>query len=267
LGAVYFHTNSNYWVQALSKHKVKDRTFESKDSNRINEYLTRKNQKGTFNVDEILASRMKTFEQSPKPVVIDPFSKMKQSNNKQHLLKSYKEAREDRQKQNIQKQIDQKINSYDSATIEKLANLMNMFEIGESMPMDQDLQQIPEVNEPRQTQNIKPYNYEPETPEDAFERSNGTNEENPFTKQSNFLAFHASSEANPKDLTKEVNEDNKKASTLDRYQLPEDDEEDFKDESDYQFPLYMQSKDIKRGDSILRPLSAKQSERYSKCDK
>lgn len=68
---------------------------ESQASNKINEYLSRKNEKGTFNVDEILASRAIAQQRSPKIDLIDPFKRMK--NNPNNLLKSYKEARAEKQ--------------------------------------------------------------------------------------------------------------------------------------------------------------------------
>jgi hypothetical protein len=142
-----------------------------------------------FNIDEIIASRAnKKLEKSPKSNFLDPFSKIGRSKQKQQLLKSYKDAREEKHKQSLQNNITSKIQNYDNETIEKLADLMNMLNIGDSMPIDGDLQQIPEVNEPDVNNNFPDY---PQKEIEDFELSRGTINDNPFTKESNFLAYHA----------------------------------------------------------------------------
>ena len=155
--------------------------------------MSNRNEKGNFPVDEILASRAKKLQASPN--IIDPFKKMIKEKNNKPILKSYKDVRTEKQKDNLQKQIDDRIKNCDNLMIEKLSNLMNQFEIGESMPVIGDLYQIPETDEQIEENNI--YGFQNNKYLDDItdlDQSQITNNENPFTKKSNFLAFHSNVE-------------------------------------------------------------------------
>lgn len=152
--------------------------------------MSNRNEKGNFPVDEILASRAQKLQASPN--VVDPFKKMMKSKNNKPTLKSYKDVRTEKQMDNLQKQIDDRIRNWDNAMIDKLSKLMNQFEIGESMPVVGDLYQIPEANEQPEENNI--YDYQNNKFLDDItdlDQSQITNNENPFTKLENFLAFHS----------------------------------------------------------------------------
>ena len=238
--------------------------FESKESNKINEYLSKRNEKGTFPVDEILASRA---QEKPSSNIIDPFQKMMKPRNKGNL-RSYKDARAEKQKGNIQKQIDNKINNFDNEMIDKLANLMNMFEIGESMPIEGNLQQMSEIAGPSHHDNSKFHTEKKFEGDSEFETTHGTQDDNPFTKKSNFLAYHTL-ENSEQALDFHKIADKQKMSITSKkqdegYQLPEDDDP-YKDEEDYDFPSYIKNKNPLKGENILRPVSSKHSKRYSKC--
>lgn len=158
--------------------------------------------------------------------------------------------------------------------IDKLANLMQMFEIGDSMPIVGDLQKIDQVKEPERTTNVQEYKQRPSfSDEEDFDRSYGTSStinDNPFTKQSNFIAFHTV-EKGKNNLFGDDDEPGQKYSIsqrkVDDYQFPDDEDDVYKDEEIYDFPSHIKHKNPLEGDNILRPLSSKQSKRYSKCDK
>ena len=69
--------------------------------------MSNRNEKGNFPVDEILASRAQKLQASPN--VVDPFKKMMKSKNNKPMLKSYKDVRTEKQMDNLQKQIDDRI--------------------------------------------------------------------------------------------------------------------------------------------------------------
>lgn len=223
---------------------------ESQASNKINEYLSRKHDKGTFNVDEILASRAVAQKRSPKVDLIDPFKRMKPNPN--NLLKSYKEARAEKQA-NMNKDLSNKIQGCDNDMIEKLSNLMNIFEIGDSTPLEGDLQRINEVEEPERITHIEKQHYDIQD-ESEFDHSIETNnakvdQNNPFTKQSNFLAYHTIENDGKGLLPGEDDQEysNTNIKEIGRYKLPDDNEPSNSD------------------DNIDFPRSYKHNERYSKC--
>lgn len=69
---------------------------------------------------------------------------------------------------------------------------MNQFDIGESMGNMGNLQSVPEDPESTQFGHASPINYgnNDDDNQDDFENSHSTINDNPFTKKSNFLAYH-----------------------------------------------------------------------------
>ncbi|CAI2385004.1 unnamed protein product [Moneuplotes crassus] len=262
----------------------------SKSSNKINEYLTRRSKEGTFNVEEIIKSRIKdkdTSEESKKNV-INPFKKLQKKPDSS--LRSYKQAREEKQKNNLQNQIDEKIANYDSTMVDKLANLMNMFEIGESMPMVEDLQgkeYIKDQNNPSSKslhskdlfKNAPSEVYADNKNDSEFDKSFKSNNQsnNPFIMKNDPIEFwedgkhleknpihpSISTDANQRGVPSLDPNEISKSSHKEVYQLPSDNDDE---DEDLDFPAYMKDNNpFARESGLKRPLSSKQSERYSKC--
>mgnify|MGYP006280715979 CR=1 FL=1 len=181
-------------------------------------------------------------------------------------LRSYKDARAEKQKDNLQKKLDEKIETYDNDMIDKLSKLMNQFDIGESMPIEGDLQVIPETKEPEQTKNLKELNVQPDDEGDSdLARSLGNDDCNPFTKESNFIGYHTTEQYHDNENLKFDHEYNQKysATTKDDQNLEE--EEDWEDEQDFtDFPPHIKNRPSQMEPNLLRPLSSKHSDRYSK---
>lgn len=155
--------------------------------------------------------------------------------------------------------------------IDKLSKLMNQFEIGESMPLEGDLQVIQETNEPEQTTNLQKYNFEQNKEEDSdLARSFGTNnDENPFTKKSNFIAYHTTenSESYNQNVFDYPETEERKYSVTQQNKDTQNDieEENWENEDDFtDFPAHIRNRPSAMEPNILRPLSSKHSDRYSK---
>ena len=73
--------------------------------------------------------------------------------------------------------------------LDNLTKLMNQFDIGESMGMG-NIQGIPEEPNSTQFDHASSIPKQPFENNDMLEQSQSTNNDNPFTKRSNFLAYH-----------------------------------------------------------------------------
>lgn len=142
---------------------------------------------------------------------------------------------------------------------------MNQFDIGESMGNMGNLQSVPEDPESTQFGHASPINYgnNDDDNQDDFENSHSTINDNPFTKKSNFLAYHTleKDEDRPSMVNENIkysatNKISNKVSFSPNYHSLQ--KSDIEPEQEYELGI----RDNTSGSKIFRPFSAKHSDRY-----